>query len=648
MAYDKFGLPIDEFEHECDDWAPSPIVPSIMEEALSYEEQLLYLNKNKQDKLIPGSGITIDKNNVISAVGGSGEIAQATATATETEEVSASVVLENNTYKFTFGIPKGEQGEPGPAGEAGPAGPAGPEGQRGEQGIQGPVGPAGPSNVTQILSTGVEIADINGTKIYAPAGGGGGGIAQATATAVESEVASASVVLENDVYNFTFGIPRGEPGEVGPAGPAGEQGPAGQTGPAGPSGPEGPAGQAGPQGEPGIQGPAGETGPAGPAGPQGEPGIGLPVGGLAGQVLAKLSSDNYDYEWVSQWANGDPGIQTGHQTFQGIEANQPMTLSCQSPSGRCLYAFGFAEANDGASNLARFTSFGFFDGARQELSTNFWNNLCVKNAGSRATTLSRTWDEMTNTITIQVASTVTTSNTVEWYWLAIPLESLQGTAATIEVGSVTEGETASVTNVGTSHEAILNFVIPRGVQGETGPTGPAGPAGPSNVTQILSTGVEIADINGTKIYAPAGGGGELKDVWTLENYKFNPTGSFSQGAVAEATFRPNFSLYKLIYSATTGAFHKVERRINDQTTGLFAIFDFELSATITAGTWTHIGNINMGMAMIPFSGVGKYQLDGAGSYEFDYMTERSGNYQMVYINLSNSVSSGRVLSFYFY
>lgn len=635
MAYDKFGLPIDEFEHECDDWAPSPIVPSIMEEALSYEEQLLYLNKNKQDKLIPGSGITIDKNNVISAVGGSGEIAQATATATETEEVSASVVLENNTYKFTFGIPRGEQGEPGEAGPAGPAGPEGPRGVQGEQGIQGPAGeqgPAGPSNVTQILSTGVEIADINGTKIYAPSGGGGGGIAQATATAVESEVASASVVLENDVYNFTFGIPRGEQGIQGPAGPAGEQGPAGETGP------EGPAGQTGPQGDPGIQG---------PAGPQGEPGIGIPVGGLAGQVLAKLSSDNYDYEWINQWANGDPGIQTGHQTFEGLEANEPMTLTCQSPSGRCLYAFGFAEANDGASNLARFTSFGFFDGARQNLSTNFWNNLCVKNAGSRATTLSRTWDEITKTITIQVASTVTTSNTVEWYWLAIPLESLQGTAATIAVGTVTEGETASVTNVGTSHEAILNFVIPKGEQGETGPAGPAGPAGPSNVTQILTSGTEIADINGTKIYAPAGGG-ELKDVWVLDNYNFNPTGSFSQGAVAAATFVPNFSLYRLFYSATYNNFYKVERRINDQTAGLFRVLDFELSATIPAGTWTQIGNINMGMGMIPFSGVGKYELAGSGAYEFDYMTERSGNYQMVYINLSNSVSSGRVLSFYFY
>ena len=626
MAYDKFGLPIDDFEHECDDWAPSPIVPSVMEEALSYEEQLLYLNKNKQDKLIPGSGITIDKNNVISAVGGSGEIVQATATATETEEVSASVVLENNTYKFTFGIPKGEQGEPG---EAGPAGPAGPEGQRGEQGIQGPVGPAGPagpSNVTQILSTGVEIADINGTKIYAPAGGGGG-IAQATATAVESEVASASVILENDVYNFTFGIPRGEQGIQGPAGPAGEQGPAGKTGPAGPSGPEGPAGQ---------------------AGPQGEPGIGLPVGGLAGQVLAKLSSDNYDYEWINQWANGDPGIQTGHQTFEGIEANQPMSLTCQSPSGRCLYAFGFAEANDGTSNLARFTSFGFFDGARQNLSTNFWNNLCVKNAGSRATTLSRTWDEISKTITIQVASTVSTSNTVEWYWLAIPLESLQGTAATIEVGTVTEGDTASVTNVGTSHEAILNFVIPKGEQGETGPAGPAGPAGPSNVTQILSTGVEIADINGTKIYAPEGGGGELKDVWLLDNsISLNPYGSFTNFSSTDALFYSYLSLYKLINSSNNKTIYKVDKSVTSNQQYLFIVTNYTLTTTFSAGEWKLIGNIDMGRVVKSISGVGQYSVDG-NTAPFYYYTSNSENNLNVYISLFGTVQTGKVLTLFFY
>lgn len=57
-----------------------------------------------------------------------------------------------------------------------------------------------------------------------------------------------------------------------------------------------------------------------------------------------------------------------------------------------------------------------------------------------------------------------------------------GTAATITVGTTTtavEGTNASVTNVGTSTAAILNFVIPQGATGATGATGPTGPTGPA-------------------------------------------------------------------------------------------------------------------------------------------------------------------------
>ena len=43
-----------------------------------------------------------------------------------------------------------------------------------------------------------------------------------------------------------------------------------------------------------------------------------------------------------------------------------------------------------------------------------------------------------------------------------------GLAATVEVGDVSEGETAQVYNVGTAQNARLNFVLPRGKQGEPG------------------------------------------------------------------------------------------------------------------------------------------------------------------------------------
>lgn len=57
--------------------------------------------------------------------------------------------------------------------------------------------------------------------------------------------------------------------------------------------------------------------------------------------------------------------------------------------------------------------------------------------------------------------------------------------ATITVGNTTTGDPgtiASVTNVGTNENAILNFTIPAGVQGATGPAGPTGPTGPRGLT----------------------------------------------------------------------------------------------------------------------------------------------------------------------
>ena len=42
-----------------------------------------------------------------------------------------------------------------------------------------------------------------------------------------------------------------------------------------------------------------------------------------------------------------------------------------------------------------------------------------------------------------------------------------GPAATIKVGTVVSGDTASVTNVGTSNAAVFNFVLPKGADADT-------------------------------------------------------------------------------------------------------------------------------------------------------------------------------------
>ena len=58
-------------------------------------------------------------------------------------------------------------------------------------------------------------------------------------------------------------------------------------------------------------------------------------------------------------------------------------------------------------------------------------------------------------------------------------------AATIIVGTTTTGDpgtNASVTNVGTNQNVVLDFVIPAGVTGPTGPQGITGPTGATGQT----------------------------------------------------------------------------------------------------------------------------------------------------------------------
>lgn len=53
-----------------------------------------------------------------------------------------------------------------------------------------------------------------------------------------------------------------------------------------------------------------------------------------------------------------------------------------------------------------------------------------------------------------------------------------GVSPTVEIGTVSSGTEAQVTNSGTPQKAVFNFVLPRGPQGPTGKTGATGPQGP--------------------------------------------------------------------------------------------------------------------------------------------------------------------------
>lgn len=78
------------------------------------------------------------------------------------------------------------------------------------------------------------------------------------------------------------------------------------------------------------------------------------------------------------------------------------------------------------------------------------------------------------------------NNGTEWFYLCdlSGVQGAKGDAATVTVGTVTLGEAGSnpsVTNVGTSAAAVLNFVIPKGDKGDQGDKGDTG-AGISDIT----------------------------------------------------------------------------------------------------------------------------------------------------------------------
>lgn len=115
-------------------------------------------------------------------------------------------------------------------------------------------------------------------------------------------------------------------GAQGPQGPAGEDGLTphigendnwyiGETDTGVPArGQKGDKGDTGEQGPVGPQGAQGTIGPKGDTGADGAPGVGVPTGGTAGQVLAKVSSTDYDTEWVDQTGGGSstPGEDGGY------------------------------------------------------------------------------------------------------------------------------------------------------------------------------------------------------------------------------------------------------------------------------------------------------------------------------------------------
>lgn len=80
-----------------------------------------------------------------------------------------------------------------------------------------------------------------------------------------------------------------------------------------------------------------------------------------------------------------------------------------------------------------------------------------------------------------------------------------GLAATVRVGTVTEGDSASVENRGTKYNAILDFTLPRGPEGPQGIPGEKGDPGPTGKA------FEYSDFTEEQLAALVGPPGEKGD-----------------------------------------------------------------------------------------------------------------------------------------
>ena len=104
-------------------------------------------------------------------------------------------------------------------------------------------------------------------------------------------------------------------------------------------------------------------------------------------------------------------------------------------------------------------------------------------------------------------------------------------AATVEIGTVTEGDAASVTNVGTKRAAKLNFVLRRGPQGPAGATGPQGPTGDTGPQGPTGAAATINGVNALNITAEKG----IKATQSGSTLTLSVAGTFAGQVVANSS-----------------------------------------------------------------------------------------------------------------
>ena len=343
----------------------------------------------------------------------------------EDEDNSKIFVKKDGAYKYVNDLsgatgiqgPKGDKGDQGEKGDKGDQGIQGPRGLQGETGETGPQGQKGDAGTAATVTIGQVSTG-------------------AEAKVTNSGTASAAV--------FDFVLPKGDKGDQGAQGPVGPEGPQGDQGPKGD------------QGEQGIQGEKGETGEKGDKGDQGvsmryasvEPSANqiavsavAPTGVLVGDHVLTPSGNVYEVlSIVESNINVSAAPVTNLKGIAGDEGEQ----GPQGPAG--------PQGEQGEQGI---------QGEKGDKGDQ--GDVGPQGPAGPEGPQGEQGEQGPAGPQGEIGAQGPKGD--------------KGDTPTIQVGSVTSGASASVTNSGTETAVVLDIVLPKGDKGDKGDAGAQGPQG---------------------------------------------------------------------------------------------------------------------------------------------------------------------------
>ena len=346
----------------------------------------------------------------------------------------------------------GASGANGPQGAQGAAGPAGAPGPQGNTGTQGPAGPSGPQGPPVAFR-----GAWNGTSAYAT----GDAVSLSGSTWIAT--APISATPPGSAPQWSLLAQAGVPGAAGAKGDAGTAGPTGATGA---------QGVAGPQGLPGVNWRGAYSSSTNYAAHDGASFNGSSYVSLTDSNAGNTPGGN----GVTQWAvlalagaAGSPGA-TGASGATGTAATVTVNSVTTGAPGSAAAVQNIGNASNAVLNFSIPAGAPGANGAAgtpgivyvgtYQAGSGYRVNDAVTLNGS--TYLSRTANNTAN------PAADVANGTGNWSLL---VSKGDPGPASVSIGTVSTGSTASVTNSGTANAATLNFVLPQG------PAGPAGAAG---------------------------------------------------------------------------------------------------------------------------------------------------------------------------